>query len=82
MELLFQGPPEIPQNLDKLVYYKLATREYFNRLKSLTWIFLEIMATVLILGIIWITVDWVKIIVSAIAISMTLILFLILAYIF
>lgn len=82
MDLLFEGPPSIPKDLDKVLYYKLATKEYFNRLKSLTWIFLEIVGAVLVLGVIWITVDWVKIIVSGIAIATALLLLLILAYIF
>lgn len=82
MDLLFQGPPSIPKDLDKVLYYKLATKEYFNRLKSLTWIFLEIVGAILVLGVIWITVDWVKIIVSGIAIGTAIMLFLILAYIF
>ena len=82
MDLILKGPPSIPKDLDKVLYYKLATKEYFNRLKSLTWIFLEIVGAILILGVIWITVDWVKIIVSGIAIGTAIMLFLILAYIF
>lgn len=82
MESLLAGPPEIPQGLDKVLYYKLSSRKYFNNLKSLTWIFIEIMATLLVLGIIWINVDWVKIVVTTVAIILALILIFILLYIF
>jgi len=82
MENLIQGPPKIPKDLDKVLYYKLATKKYFNDLKSLVWIFIQIMGTLLVLGIIWITIEWVKIIVTIIAILMSLILLFILIYIF
>jgi len=82
MEDILQGPPELPFGLDKVLYYKLATKKYFNNLKSLVWIFIEVMATLLVLGIIWINIEWVKIVVTAIAISLALVLFIILAYVF
>jgi hypothetical protein len=82
MEDILEGPPSIPKGLDDLLYYKLATKKYFNNLKALIWIFIQIMSTLLVLGIIWITIDWVKIIVTAIAISISLILIFILIYIF
>ena len=40
------------------------------------------MATLLVLGIIWITIEWVKIVVTAIAIAMALILLIIIFLIF
>ena len=77
-----EQPPTIPKGLDEVLYYKLASKDYYNRLKSLVWIFVEIVGILLILGIIWINVEWVKIVVTAVAICLALILFLILAYIF
>lgn len=82
MDSLLDGPPEIPQGLDKILYYKLSSKKYFNNLKSLTWIFLEIMGTLLVLGIIWINIEWVKVVVTTVAIILALILVLILLYIF
>lgn len=82
MDYILEGPPKIPKGLDDILYYKLASKQYFNHLKSLVWIFIQIMATLLVLGIIWITIEWVKILVTAIAVSMALILILIIIYIF
>jgi len=82
MDSLLDGPPEIPQGLDKILYYKLSSKKYFNNLKSLTWIFLEIMGTLLVLGIIWINIEWVKVVVTTVAIILALILVFILLYIF
>jgi len=82
MESLLAGPPDIPQGLDKVLYYKLSSKKYFNNLKSLTWIFIQIMATLLTIGIIWITIEWVKVVVTTIAIILAAILIFILLYIF
>lgn len=82
MDSILDGPPEIPQGLDKILYYKLSSKKYFNNLKSLTWIFLEIMGTLLVLGIIWINIEWVKVVVTTVAIILALILVFILLYIF
>lgn len=82
MESLLAGPPNIPQGLDKVLYYKLSSKKYFNNLKSLTWIFIQIMATLLTIGIIWITIEWVKVVVTTIAIILAAILIFILLYIF
>ena len=82
MDNILEGPPEIPSGLDRVLYYRLASKKYFNNLKSLTWIFIEMVATLLVLGIIWINVEWVKIAVTAAAIGIAFILFLILIYIF
>ena len=82
MDNILQGPPELPLGIDEVLYYKLSTKKYFNNLKSLVWIFIEIMTTLLILGIIWINVEWVKIVVTSIAISLALILLIILFYVF
>ena len=81
MEYLLKGPPDIPGNLDDVLYYKLASKKYYETVKTLVWIFIQIMATLLVLGIIWITIEWVKITVSIIAIIMALILFLFLIFI-
>jgi hypothetical protein len=82
MENLLRGPPKIPKGIDEVLYYKLSSKKYFDTLKTLVWIFIQIMATLLILGIIWITIEWVKLVVTAIAIIMALILFLFLIFIF
>lgn len=79
---ILNGPPNIPKDIDEILFYKLSTKKYFNELKSLVWVFIQLMATLLVLGIIWITIEWVKIIVTAIAISMAIILIIILIYIF
>ena len=79
MRSILEGPPEIPQNL---ISYKLLSKQYYERLKSIVWIFVQIVATLLVLGVIWITVEWVKILVSAIAIALSLLLIIVLFYIF
>lgn len=79
---ILEGPPEVPNHLDDIVYYKLQSKQYYERLKSIVWIFVQIVATLLVLGVIWITVDWVKILVSAIAIALSLLLIIVLFYIF
>lgn len=82
MENLLVGPPKIPKDIDEVLHYKLSSKKYFDTLKTLVWIFIQIMATLLVLGIIWITIEWVKIVVTTIAITMALILFLFLIFIF
>jgi hypothetical protein len=82
MESLLEGPPKIPQGLDKILYYKLSSKKYFNNLKALTWIFIQIISSLLVLGIIWINIEWVKIVITTLAISLALILIFILFYIF
>jgi len=82
MDLLFNRPPEIPKGLDNVLLYKLQSQKYFKELKSFIWIFIEIIATLLVLGIIWINIEWVKIVVSSIAIAIALLLLLVIIYIF
>ena len=73
-------PPQIPSGLSEVVKYKLEAKAYKTRITTVTSIFLEIIATLLVLGIIWINVSWVKAAVTAIAILMSLILFGLLSY--
>jgi len=79
---LFRGPPRIPSGLSELATYKLETNAYYKKIKNVTFIFIEIIATLLVLGIIWINIDWVKIVVTVIAISLALILLYVLNRIF
>lgn len=79
---LFAGPPPIPQNITGILKYEIQSNAYYKRLKNVTWLFLEIIASILILGIIWINVDWVRITVTVIAIAIAVILLLILNRIF
>lgn len=71
---LFDGPPGIPESITGLARYKLATQSYYKRLRSLSLLAIEIIATLLILGLLWITVYWVKAAVTIIAILFALIL--------
>ena len=75
---LFTNPPTIPAIASGALLYQLRAKQYNNRVKNIAWIFIEIVATLLVLGIIWINVDWVKLLVSAIAIALALVLFIIL----
>lgn len=79
--IIFQEPPTIPSGLTDVAKYKLQFKEYRTRIRSVTWIFIEIIATLLVLGIIWINVDWVKFAVTGIAILMAIILFVALYYV-
>ncbi len=79
--VIFQEPPRIPSGLSEVVKYKLEAKAYKTRIRSVTWIFIEVIATLLVLGIIWINVDWVKIVVTVIAILMAIILFIALSYV-
>ena len=79
--IIFQEPPRIPEGLADVVRYKLEFKEYKTRIKTVTWIFIEVVATLLVLGIIWINVDWVRIVVTIIAILMALILLIALSYV-
>lgn len=79
---IFEGPPLIPDNIKGTLRFELESNAYYKRLKNITWIFLELVATSLVIGILWITVDWVKIIVTGLAIGISLVLLLLLGYIF
>lgn len=71
---LFSGPPTIPSSLTDTVKYKLESRQWFNRLKSLIWIMLEIISALFVIGLLWITVDWIRLSVTIIAIILALFL--------
>lgn len=77
---IFREMPSIPSGLSALVKYKLDLNAYKTRIKSTTWIFIEIIGTLLILGIIWINVDWVRVVVTVIAVLIVLILLIALTY--
>lgn len=79
---IFEGPPSIPSNIKETLKFELETNAYYKRLKNVIWIFLQLIIVLLTLGIIWITIDWVKIVVTAIAIAISLILIFLLSYIF
>ena len=79
--VIFMNPPQIPSGIDDVVKYKLQFNEYKTRIRSVTWIFIEVIATLLVLGIIWINVDWVKMAVTGVAILMAIILFIAIYYV-
>ncbi len=79
--VIFQNPPEIPAGLSDLVKYKLEINEYRDRIKTVLYIFLEVIGALFVIGIIWITVDWIRLGVTIVAILMALILLLALAYV-
>ncbi len=75
---LLDGPPLIPSSIKGALRFELETNSYYKRLKNSSLISLEVMATLLVIGILWITVKWVKIIVTALAITISIILLYIL----
>jgi len=79
--VIFQSPPSIPSELSGIDRYKFELKEYKTRTKAILYIFLEIIGTLLLLGLIWINVDWVKIAVTIISILFALLLLIALAYI-
>ena len=79
---IFSGPPAIPKEITGIVKYELQANAYYKKLKNVTAIFLELLAALLVLGIIWINVDWVKAVVTGIAIGIALVLIYLLRYIF
>ena len=78
---LFDGPPAIPDEIRGALRYEALSNAYYKRLKNVVFIVLEVIAASLVLGIIWINVDWVKIIVTVIAITISLVLLILLNYI-
>lgn len=76
--IIFQNPPRIPAEASGVVLYKLLAKEYNNRMKQVGWLFIQLVATLLVIGILWITIDWVKITVTVIALALSFILILIL----
>ena len=79
--VIFQEPPQIPEGLTDVMRYKFQFNEYKTRIRSVTWIFIQLIATLLVLGIIWINVEWVKLAVTGIAILLAIILFIALYYV-
>lgn len=79
--VIFREPPSIPSGLSDIVKYKLEAKAYKQRVRTVTWIFLELMAALLVLGVIWINVDWVRAVVTAIAILLAIILLVALSYV-
>lgn len=71
---LFDGPPAIPGNVTGLAKYKLQISSYYKRLKNLSFLFIELIGVLLLLGLIFINVDWVKATVTIIAILLALVL--------
>lgn len=81
MDLLnFGEPPQIPSGLSEVIRYKLEAKAYKTRFTAVTSVFLQLIAALLVLGVIWINVDWVKIAITAIAILLSFILYGILFY--
>ena len=79
--IIFQQLPEIPSGLSDVLTYQLRLKEYKIRSKTVLYIFLEIIGTILILGLIWFNVDWIRLGVTKVAIMMVLILLLALTYV-
>ena len=78
---LFDGPPVIPESITGLARYKLEVGSYYKRLKSLSYLGFEIFGVLLLLGLIWITVEWVRVAVTVIAILFSVILLWLFSYI-
>ena len=79
--IIFQSPPSIPSGLSDVMRYEFQMTRYKQRIKTTTWIFIELIGTLLILGIIWINVDWIKAFVTVMAILIALILLIALSYV-
>ena len=71
---VFDGPPLIPSDIKGALRFELETNSYYKRLKNLSLFSLEIIGSLLLIGLLWITVDWVKIIVTSFAIGISLLL--------
>lgn len=76
------GPPPIPSGITDTIRFELESNAYYKRLKNISFLILDIIGIFLVIGLLWITVDWVKIIVTSIAIATSLLLIFILGYIF
>ena len=46
--IIFRGPPDIPSGLSDVVKYKLETKAYKTKIRTVTWIFLELIAALLV----------------------------------
>ena len=78
--IIFQEPPRIPESVTGVLRYKLEAKAYNQKIRTITWIFLELLGVLLVLGIIWINVDWVKAFVTVIAILIVIVLLVVLSY--
>ena len=78
---IFSEMPTIPSGLTDVMKYKFKMNEYKTKIKATTWIFIQIIGTILLLGVIWINVDWVRVVVTVLAILIVLILFVALTYV-
>ena len=79
--IIFKAPPQIPSGLSDVVKYKLEMNEYKLRTRTVLYIFLEVIGALFFIGLIWITVDWIRLGVTIVAILMSLILLLALSYV-
>ena len=79
--IIFRDPPTIPSGLSDVVTYKLKMKDYKLRTRTVTWISIQLLGTLLALGIIWITVDWVKAAVTILALLIVLILLISLTHV-
>jgi hypothetical protein len=79
--VIFQPPPQIPSGLPDLIRYELELRDYKLRTRSVLYIFLQVIGSLLLLGVIWINVEWIRLGVTIVAILMALILLNALSYI-
>lgn len=78
--IIFKDPPPIPTTLglDDITIYKIIAKEYNNRISLIGTIFFQLLASLLIVGLLWITVDWVRWAVTTISILLGIILIMIL----
>lgn len=79
--IIFQTPPEIPSGLSDVLQYQLEAKAYKNRTRAVLYIFLEVIGALFVIGLLWITVDWIRLGVTIVAIIMALILLIALMYI-
>ncbi len=79
--VIFQPPPQIPSGLPALIRYELELRDYKLRTRSVLYIFLQVIGSLLLIGVIWINVEWIRLGVTIVAILMALILLIALGYI-
>ena len=77
---LFRSLPQIPSGLSDVMKYRFEMNQYKQKIKGTTWIFIQILASILILGIIWINVLWVRAAVTFIALLIVFILLIALTY--
>ena len=90
---IFDGLPQIPEFLSdtEIIWsrplpgtarYKLEMTRYKQQFRTFSWSFLELIGVLLLLGIIWINVDWVRVTVTIVAIILALIMLYVLFQLF